>query len=133
MAPVVYSNKRGFTLIELMVSLVILTVGLLGLLQTINVALHANMKSQMDYIGAMVADQQMAQVMAQPFANVPTTAQTPVSVQRQVNLQQVNYTVTVTGTTVSANTKGVSIQVSWNYQGSVHNHYIYSMVSNYTQ
>lgn len=135
MAPVAYSDKHGFTLLELMVALVIMMIGLLGLLQAINVALQFNMKSQMDYIGAQVADQQMAQETALPFANVPTTATAPFTVTRQVNLATVPYTVTITGSAVSANTTGVNIQVSWIYRGNTYNHSIYSMVSmmrNYT-
>jgi type IV pilus assembly protein PilV len=131
---IVYSNKNGFTLVELMAALLILMVGLLGLLQAINVALQFNMKSQMDYIGAMVADQQMAQEMSKPFANVSTTGKKPpIQVQRQINLAQVQYNVTKTGTSVSPNTTGVTILVQYNYRGTPYSHSIYSMVSNYTQ
>ena len=134
MVPVAYSDKHGFTLLELLVAVVILMVGLLGLLQTINVALQYSLKSQMDYIGAMVADQQMAQEMTKPFANVSATGNSHQSVvQRQINLATINYTVNKTGTAVSANTTGVTIQVNWNYRGNAYNHSIYSMVSNYTQ
>jgi type IV pilus assembly protein PilV len=135
---VAYSNKRGFTLIELLVSLVILMVGLLGLLQAINVALQSNMKSQLDYIGALVADQQMALEMSKPFANVSTTYTTAGTVHqsvvtRQVNLAFKNYSVQKKGTVVSTNTTGVNIQVQWKYRGNTYQHSIYSMVSNYTQ
>lgn len=135
---VAYSNKRGFTLIELLVSLVILMVGLLGLLQAINVALQFNMKSQLDYIGAMVADQQMALEMSKPFANVSTTYTTAGTVHqsgvtRQVNLATVNYTVQKKGTVVTPNTTEVNIQVSWSYRGNPYTHTINSMVSNNTQ
>jgi type IV pilus assembly protein PilV len=134
---VVHSNKRGFTLIELLVSLVILMVGLLGLLQAINMALQYNMKSQLDHIGALIADQQMAQELSKPFANVSTTYTTagtvyqPPPVTRQVNLATINYTVQRKGTVVSANTTGVNIQVSWIYRGNTYSHSIYAMVSNY--
>jgi type IV pilus assembly protein PilV len=121
-----------------MVSLLILMVGLLGLLQTINVALQFNLKSQMDYIGAMVADQQMALEMSKPFANVSTTFTTAGTVHqtfltRQVNLALKNYSVSKQGTVVSPNTTGVNINVRWNYRGTPYQHTIYSMVSNHTQ
>lgn len=135
MVPAAYSNnKRGFTLLELLVALLILMVGLLGLLQGINVALQHGMKSQMSYIGAMVADQQMAQEMAKPFANVSTTGTVHKTfVTRQINLAMKNYSVSKQGSVVSPNTTGVSIQVNWKYRGTTYSHYIYSMVSNNTQ
>jgi type IV pilus assembly protein PilV len=39
MEPLVYTNNRGFTLMEVLVAIVILSVGMLALLQTVNVAL----------------------------------------------------------------------------------------------
>jgi len=135
---VAYSNKRGFTLLELLVSILILTVGLFGLLQAVNVSLQFNLKSQLDYIGAMVADQQMAMEMSKPFSCVSTTYTTAGTVHqtvvtRQVNLATVNYTVQKKGMVESANTTGVNIQVNWIYRGIPYSHSIYSMVSNYTQ
>jgi len=135
---VAYSNKRGFTFIELLVALVILMVGSLGLLQAVNVSFQYNLKSQLDYMGAMVADQQMALEMSKPFSCVSTTFTTAGTVHqtvvsRQVNLATVNYTVQKKGMVESANTTGVNIQVNWTYRGIPYSHSIYSMVSNYTQ
>jgi type IV pilus assembly protein PilV len=40
------NNKNGFTLIEVLVAIVIMMVGLLGLLQSVNIALEANFRNQ---------------------------------------------------------------------------------------
>jgi len=134
MAPVVSSNKQGFTLLEVMVSLVIMMAGSLGLLQAINVAMQYTMKSQLDYAGAMVADQQMALEMSKPFICVSSTKIVHTAVlPRQVNLVMKNYSVLKTGSPVSPNSTGVNIEVHWNYRGITYKHTIYSMASNYTQ
>jgi type IV pilus assembly protein PilV len=40
------NNERGFTLVEVMVAILILSVGMLGLLETLNVSIQQNMKNQ---------------------------------------------------------------------------------------
>jgi type IV pilus assembly protein PilV len=39
-------NERGFTLVEVMVAILILTIGMLGLLETMNVSIQHNLKNQ---------------------------------------------------------------------------------------
>ncbi len=40
-------NNRGFTLVELMMAILITVVGLMGLLQAVNLAMGYNLKSQL--------------------------------------------------------------------------------------
>ncbi len=50
-------KQRGFTLIEVMISIVVLTVGLVGLLSVFGVALAATQTSQQDMIAKELANQ----------------------------------------------------------------------------
>jgi len=53
-------NNNAFTLIEFVVSVLILTVGLLGLLQTINTAISNNMGNTLRNEATVVADEQLS-------------------------------------------------------------------------
>lgn len=131
MGPIVYTNNRGFTLIELLVSIVILTVGLLGLLQTVNVALVHNSTNMFRNEAIQIADEQMALEMSKPFASVSTTLNKKV-IQKQVNLAFKNYSVVKKGTAVSTNTTRVQIDVTWKNKGQWYSHTISSMLGKFS-
>lgn len=131
MAPV-YLNKKGFSLIEVLVSLVILMVGLMGLLQATNVALEHNMRNHMRIEGVNLADQEMAQMLSRGFLSISTsqTQTQPVTYikTRQVMTVWKNYSVVRTATAVSSS-KMVNFVISWGYKGARYNHRISSVIS----
>lgn len=51
------SGQRGFTLIEVMISIVVLTIGLVGLLSVFGVAMAATQASQQDMIAKQLANE----------------------------------------------------------------------------
>lgn len=120
-------NKNGFTLIEVVVSILILVVALLGLLQTINVAIEYNMKSQLRNEGVKVADAEMAQELAKGYDNVGITSATFI-IPRQFMLGTVNFTATRSGNQLS-NSKWVSYTVTWPYKLAQYNTTITSVIS----
>ncbi len=134
MGLVVSSNRAGFTLVELLAAMVIMMVGLLGLLQTVNVALLHNMTNQLRGDGIQVADEQMALEMTKPFDLISTNA-TPntKTIRRDINLTFKNYSVTRMGTAVSSNTKSVVVTVGWKYKGQSYSHSISSLLSKFNQ
>lgn len=117
MAPAFLSNK-GFTLLEFMVSIVILTVGLLGLLSAINVALSRNMETQLRNEAVSVLDKEMAREMSKGYYNISTTTTPPPGMLRQSNVMNatVNYYLIRSGTQLSTS-KVVNYQVNWPYHG----------------
>lgn len=66
------SEERGFTLIEVMISIVILTVGLLTLAQMMVIATHANALSGRMTASAALAKEQLELLKAAPFYLDPT-------------------------------------------------------------
>jgi len=66
-------NNKGFTLVEFLVAMVILIVGMLGLLTSVNYALAHNMVSQLRNEAVNVADIELAGQMAKGFDNVSTS------------------------------------------------------------
>jgi type IV pilus assembly protein PilV len=127
----VISNKRGFTLVEFLVAIVIMMVGILGLLQTVNFSIHHNMNNQLRQEATLLADDMMNQEKAKPFDLISTTTRVyPVS-QRVVNGAFRNYSVVKTGSGVTGQTTQIELDVSWHYKQDRFVHSISSLASRF--
>lgn len=124
-------NNRGFTLIEFLVAIVILLVGMLGLLQSVNIALEHNMLNQLRNEAVAVADEAMSRELAKPFDLVSTTGGTGMSertVQRRVLTGFKNYSVTRSGVDMD-NSKQVTIDVRWHHKRTGYSHTMHGVIS----
>lgn len=122
------SNKNGFTLIEFLVAIVILMVGLLGLLQAVNVALQYNMTTQLRNEAVAVADEAISQETAKTFAQISAKDGSFLIKKKIVSGGFRNYSVQRSGTELS-NSKHISIQVSWQHKGVKYVHETAAVVS----
>jgi type IV pilus assembly protein PilV len=127
----VYSNNKGFTLAELLVAMVIMMVGLLGLLQTVNYAINHNMSNQLRQEAAILADNRMNQEKIKAFDHISSPLVTPFTVRRVVNGAFRNYSVVKTNSDLTLQTKNIDIQVLWRYKNERFNHSISSLVSKF--
>jgi type IV pilus assembly protein PilV len=119
-------NADGFTLIEVMVSIIILMVAMLGTFQVINLALDKNVENQLRQRGMAVAEQQLNDIKAIPFNNLTTPSATS-DVHVAIGPVAKDFTVTrlvqnIAGT--QSHTKQVSVQVSWTYKGRLYQHQV---------
>jgi len=133
MEPIVSLDSRsGFTLIEFCVAVLIMMVGLLGLLQAVNIASVHNLGSLLRNDAISVADEQMVLAKASVYDSTTfsSLAATSSLVSRKTRAGFANYSVNRTVSTASTNTKEVAVRVSWRYQGSKLNHIISSLVTN---
>jgi type IV pilus assembly protein PilV len=128
METTVNSNNSGFTLIEFLVAIVILMVGLLGLLQTVNYAIAHNMVNQMRQTALIVGDELMNKEKLKVFDAISTTTSTVVS-QQLVNGAFRSYSVVKTNTGVGSQSKNIDLQVTWRYKGVRYVHSVSSLVS----
>lgn len=113
---IVYSNKSGFTLIELMVSVLILMVGILALLQMVNVSISHGLTNQFRNEASLVADEALLNQQAKGYDQIAIATNSS-SISRQLlGSTFKNYSVVTTGTTISNNTKQVDVTVSWVYK-----------------
>lgn len=129
MAPTVSLTKEGFTLIEVLVSLLILMVGLLGLLEIVNVSIAHNLNNQFRNEAIMLADRTMNNVKMAPFNNISVKT-TYSNYSCRMNLGYKNYSVTKTTTNPTTNTKRVEIMIAWRYKAQRYIHSIVTLISN---
>lgn len=124
-------NSSGFTLIEFLVAIVILMVGMLGLLQSVNVALQYNASTQIRNEAVAIGDGQMSRELAKPFDAVSTGTSSRLVTRPYLNGYR-NYSVTRSGADMT-NSKQVNIQVSWIYRGVRYTHEVYGASSKTNQ
>jgi type IV pilus modification protein PilV len=63
-------KERGFTLIETLISLLILAFGLLSIASLLSYSIAANFENRTDAVGTSLAVQKMEQVRAQPVSSI---------------------------------------------------------------
>ena len=68
--PARHADNKGFTLVELMIALVIMSVGLLALLQTVNLAIAHNSSTKLRNDAVIYADQAVGTERAKAFSAV---------------------------------------------------------------
>jgi type IV pilus assembly protein PilV len=106
-------DKSGFTLVELLVAILIMMVGLLGLLQSVNIALEYNLKNQMRNEVVRVAQDSMNLMRSMPYdATFSPITTIPTSL-RNINR---TYTVKRKRETVSDNSIKYYVDVVWAYK-----------------
>lgn len=146
------NNQSGFTLVEFCVAVVIIMVGLMGLLQAVNMATVHNLGSVLRNEAITLGDDRMVRAKtkvsdAASFAALDSdtatattsnndsnvTATVPVSptlIARGVRSGFANYSVRLTVTSVGTNTKELQTRVTWRYKGNKQSHNISSVVVN---
>jgi len=132
MAPRVSLNSRsGFTLIEFCVAVLIMMVGLLGLLQTVNMATLHNMGSLLRNEAISLADEQMVLAKTTVFdtSTFGLLADAASLINRKTRSGFANYSVNRSVTTASTNSKQIEVRVSWRYKGNKLDHRISSLVT----
>lgn len=67
------TSRAGFTLVEVMVAVVILLVGLLGLLQSVNIATEQNMKNMFRQEATRLLDNRLMVIKSLPYEMSPVT------------------------------------------------------------
>lgn len=118
---------QGFTLIEVLVAMVILMVGMLGLLVSINLALDTNLRNQYRQNAIAVAEQQLTDLKARPFADITGTRVSGVRVASRSTFKSFSVSRQVVDLAASASkSKQISVRVWWRYKGVTYEHQIAS-------
>lgn len=129
MLPPVLHTNRGFSLVEFLIALVILMVGLLGLLASLNLGIRQNVGNKLRNDAIVLADQVMATQRVRPFADISTS-----HARQQVNAGAgfVNYSVVKDVSNLSGTSKSVAVNISWRERGEKKTHSLSTVIINET-
>jgi type IV pilus assembly protein PilV len=134
MEQVVIKDKKGLTLIEVMVALVVLLIVFLGMMQAIAIAVNINVKNQLRGEGVRVADERVNALKNLSFGNTDLDATGGVFISdvnpntgtniitRSFRNFDMNFTSTKRITDINADNKRIEIQVTWTWKNETFNH-----------
>jgi len=123
-------NKKGMTLIEIMIALVILLISSLALMKTASLGITMNVQNALRDEAVNVAEIEMNDLRSRPFDNIASAATTTV-VSRNFRGFTVDYTVTPTVTDINASSqqsKQISVSVAWSYRNKDYSHEITTLL-----
>ena len=116
-------NNGGFTLIEVLVAIMIMTVGMLGLLQAVNVAMEHNLRNQMREQGVYVGAQVIKEMRGKPFGTVFTEL-TSIPM-KNLRGMSTKFDVERKAAKLGDETEQYDVTVKWTYKGrSYQNHVV---------
>jgi len=122
------SSETGFSLIELLVSLVITMVGLLGLLATINLSIATNLGNELRLKAVGIGEDYLNEAKQLPFANITASGDKILPPGNYyVRGIKKNYTI-VKSVTSFTNTKRITVGVSWLYKNQALEHTVSTMI-----
>lgn len=127
--PAQYSNNTGFTLVEFMVAILIMMVGLLALLQTVNIAIATNASNKKRSDAVVLADQTMGQEKNKVFSALTSVVLNP-NKKIYAGLGFVNYSVIENVTKMATTTKNVQIIISWREKNVRKSHSLTTVIGN---
>ena len=92
MGPIALHNKKGMSLIEVMMALLILAVVSLALMQTALLGMKENLRTAIRDEAVNLADQKMNELRSTPTVSVPLGDLTEPSVLRKFRASSVSFT-----------------------------------------
>lgn len=129
MLQTVLKDKKGMTLVEVVIALLVLLIVFLALMQTALVGIDANMLNVLRDEAVNIAEEQMSTARNTPFDSL-TAGATDVSPPARSlrNIAAFTYTVTRTVTDINTDSKQVDITVAWDWKENPYTHTISTIV-----
>ena len=114
-------GRKGVSLVEVMIALVILLLVFLALMQTALVSINANMNNILRDEAVTIAEQQIIEGRNTPFGGLVSDL-AAVDVPRQVRNIPITFTKLRTVTARGVNNEQIEVTVTWNWKGELFNH-----------
>jgi type IV pilus assembly protein PilV len=119
------SIEEGFTLIEIMIALVVMSIGLTALAAVQISAIRGNAFSKRMTTAVSIADEKIEQLKSSPYANILSESSI------QITQSDMNFTrqVTVKDNDLLPNTKTIIVTVNWSEGSKSHSVPVTTIVS----
>jgi type IV pilus assembly protein PilV len=117
--------SSGFTLVEVMMAMLIMTIGLLGLLQSVNVAYEHNTRNRLREEALLVGEEQMHQFRRET-ANATIPFETLTTAVREVAGISKTFRVTRENQPMSS-TRKLRVRVAWSFKNQSSTHEIFTL------
>lgn len=124
MGQTVFHDNKGMTLIEVLISFVLLTIISLALLQSALLAVNINVRNELRDVAVSVAEQRMTELRNTAFASLTDGTVKETDITRYIRSGQYNFTPTTEIKTLSAtpSSKQVIVTISWKYKNQPYSH-----------
>lgn len=125
------SNSRGFTLVELLMAMLILTVGLLGLLQSIEIAFQHDARNKLREEAVLLAEEQLNGMKVLGYDLI--TSNHTFRIDRPIAGGTRSFSVTKSylemGGDGGKKSKKLTVAVAWSFRNASTTHTIYTVKS----
>jgi len=129
-------NNKGFTLIEVLISIAILIISMFAILNALVVSVQQNINNIMMDEAVNIAEGKMNELRNTPFTSLSAGTFTETVQRRFRNLDPFSFTVESRLTSISANSMAVQVIVRWTAKGTQtgmqHQHTISSVITRET-
>lgn len=127
-------NSGGFTLVEVMVAVLIMMVGLLGLLETINVSLQHNLRNNLRDEAVTVGERYMTSLRGKAFTNLSATPYPVVDAPSKIRGGSKNYRIERTWQDIASDDSGPTsrrlvVVVKWAFRNATSVNTVVSVVT----
>jgi prepilin-type N-terminal cleavage/methylation domain-containing protein len=123
---IVQRNKKGFTLIETLIAVSILTIAMLAMLNTIVISFQYGMRNSIRNEAIKMAEKKMNELRNTTFSSLASSTSTETRTFRNLT---VTYTQQWTVSVLSTTSTAINVAVSWTYMGQPYTHSTASIVS----
>ena len=113
-------NSQGFTLVEVLMAMLIMTVGLLGLLQSVTVAYEHNLGNRLREEAVLIGEEKMNDLRRNNLLGSCT-------VPRVIGGAIKNFTVTTDSRPIGGDSCQLTVVVSWVFKNQSPTHTIYTL------
>jgi type IV pilus assembly protein PilV len=120
------SGSSGFTLVEVLMAMLIMTVGFFGLLQSIQVAYQHHARNWLREEAVLLAEEQMNDFRRMKFENI-TASNGIASVGRIIGGANKDFTVTRQCQPLGSGSKKLSVALAWTFKNVTATHVVLSL------